>query len=110
MSVGIIDGNCSAIYFAKVTINLPSVSAATSREVTVGIPGVKVGDYVLCTKPTLEAGLIFGTTRVSAIDEVLVTIANVTAGAIDEGSEDLTFLIVRPERGANSYAASIPAN
>lgn len=102
MSVGIINGNAYSIYVVTVTADIGSVAANTSEAETATVPGVKVGDFVSVMKPSVEAGLMFGSCRVSAADTVEITVMNTTAGAIDEASESLTFLVVRPEKTLNS--------
>ena len=76
-----------------------SVAAGTTAEQTVSSwPSgtVDSGDLVFAFKPSLDAGLAVQTgCRVSAADTVNVTFINVTGGAIDPGSEDWKFLIVK---------------
>lgn len=100
MAYSIIPGNCAGISIVTVTADIGSVAANTSEAETVTVPGVKVGDFVAVSKPSVEAGLMFGSCRVSAADTVEITVMNTTAGAIDEASESLTFLVVRQD-GAN---------
>lgn len=94
---GVFLGNVASVHVIKVTIDIDSVAINTTAEQDVTVPGVKTGDFVSVSKPSLEAGLIFGSCRVKADDTVSITIANVTGGAINEASEELTFLVVRPE-------------
>lgn len=98
MSIGIIAGNVASLNIVSATVDLGSVAANTSEEETVTLTGVKTGDIVIPVKPSLEAGLVIGNCRVSADDTLMITIGNLTAAAIDAGSETWTFLVARPER------------
>lgn len=104
MSSGIIAGNAFSIHVVTATVDIGSVAANTSEAETATVTGVKVGDFVAVSKPSVEAGLMFGTCRVTAADTVEITVMNTTAGAIDEASETLTFLVVRPERSMTAVA------
>lgn len=94
---GVLTGNVRSINVIDATVDLGSVAANTSEEETATVPGVKVGDMVFVSKPSIEAGLIIGSARVTADDTVAIQVGNFTGGAIDEASETLRFLIVRPE-------------
>lgn len=98
---GLFFGNVRSINIVDAVVDIGSVAANTSEAETATVPGVKLGDFVMVSKPSIEAGLIFGTCRVTAADTVEITVQNTTAGAIDETSETLSFLVVRPEGGAN---------
>ena len=104
MSVGVIGGNAFSIHVVTATVDIGSVAANTSEAETATVSGVKVGDFVAVSKPSVEAGLMFGTCRVTAADTVEITVMNTTSGAIDEDSETLTFLVVRPERAMTAVA------
>ena len=80
-----------------VTINPASIATATSAEQTFTIPGLKVGDLVLLSKPTATAGVGIVNVRVSATDTLAVTFMNATGGSIDPASETYTMLVFRPE-------------
>lgn len=53
--------------------------ASTSAEQTVTVPGLRLGDFVTVSKPTLQAGLSVGSARVSAADTLAITL--ITSGA-----------------------------
>lgn len=99
MSAGIIEGNIASLTIVSAVVDIGSVAANTSEAETATVPGVKVGDFVAVSKPSVEAGLMFGSCRVTAVDTVEITVMNTTAGAIDEASETLIFLVARPESG-----------
>lgn len=97
MSVGIIAGNVASMTIVSVAVDLGSVAANTSEEETAAIPGVKVGDVVVCMDSALSAGQVISQARVSAADTVTLQVINTTASAIDAASRTMTFLVVRPE-------------
>lgn len=97
---GIIAGNVASITVVTAKVDIGSVAANTSEAETATVSGVKVGDFVVVQKPSVEAGLVFGTCRVTAADTVEITVMNTTADAINEAEETLTFLVVRPEAGS----------
>lgn len=78
------------------TFNPSSVSANSTSEQTVTVPGLEVGMVVQVNKPSHTSGLIVGNARVSAANTLAVTLANVTAGAIDAGEETWSLAAWRP--------------
>lgn len=102
MSTGIIQGNVAVLNVVQVTWDIPSVAANTTEEETFTLTGVKVGDYVHVSKSDLDAGIAFGSARVTAADTVGVQITNPTGGAVDAASETVTVFHARPE--------GVPAN
>lgn len=99
MSSGIIGGNIFSMTMLTATVDLGSVAANTTEEETATVNGVQSGDFVIAEKPTLEAGLLIGTCRVSAADTVKIQVSNPTGGAIDAASESWRFIVFRPEGG-----------
>lgn len=100
MSTGVKDGNVSGIYNVRSTFDVASVAAATSVQQTVTVQGVVPGDMCFVSNATHTAGLVYGACAVvTAANSVSVTIANVTAGALDPASQTLTFLVIRSELG-----------
>lgn len=97
MATGITQGNVENVSLVTATFDVASVAAATSVQQTVTVLGVQADDYVAVVNATHTAGLIYGPCRASAANTVLVTIANVTAGALDPASQTLTFLVCRSE-------------
>jgi len=80
----------------EVTFDPASVAAATTVTQSVSVTGVSTTDIVLIQKPTTDAGILVQAIAVpTAKDTVDVTFANVTAGAIDPGSETYTFIIIK---------------
>lgn len=97
MSVGILAGNVASMTVLSVAVDLGSVAANTSEEETATVPGVKVGDVIVCMDSALSAGQVISQARVSAADTVTLQVINTTASAIDAASRTMTFLVIRPE-------------
>jgi predicted metalloprotease with PDZ domain len=94
---GVFLGNVRAVNITSVTFDPAIVATITTAEQTVTVPGVKLGDVVFVSKPTLTAGLGIAGARVSADDTVAITFVNPTAAGVNAGSEVYTILSVRPE-------------
>jgi len=95
MGVGILGGNISSINVLTATWDIPSVATITTEEETFTLAGASVGDYVHVSKADLDAGIVFGSARVSAADTVAVQITNPTAGAVDAAEETVTILLIK---------------
>lgn len=94
----LIRGNIKAILAVQVSVDLPSVGAATTVNQTIAVAGAKTGDMVFASilnNPT--AGYFLGNAWVSATDVVTVRLGNTTAGALDPGVVNINLLIVQPE-------------
>lgn len=100
MSVGILAGNVRSITVMQATVDLGSVAANTTELEDATLTGVLPGDIVLAIKPTLEAGLAVIQCFVDEADSLKITVANVTGSPIDEASEVIDFLVIRPETTA----------
>ena len=75
--------NIFGIHKGTVSINPALISANESGETAVTIPGVSVGDEVLFFNPSsLETGLAFSGSRVSAANTVQHRLSNVTEGSV----------------------------
>ncbi len=92
----IFTSNIEVFGIYTVTANIGSVAANTSEAETFTLTGAKIGDFVAVSKPSVEAGIMFGSARVSAANTIEVTVMNTTAGAIDEASETLIVFLARP--------------
>jgi hypothetical protein len=80
------------------SIDVASVAANTSAEQAFTVTGVRVGDFVAVSKPSLSAGLIISTARVSATDTVAITFGNLTGSPIDPAAETYLVKVFRPEK------------
>lgn len=84
-----------------------AVATITTAEQTVSAPGVRVGDVVVVTKPTHQAGLAnVATARVDNNDILTIKFINPTAGGITPtADEEWTGLLFRPELPLNNNAS-----
>ena len=98
MSVGIIMGNVRGMYLLSLSINPASVATITTAEQDFTLNGVKVGDMVYVSKPSLDAGLGIANARVKSADTISITFVNPTAGGVDAAAETWNILVIRPER------------
>lgn len=100
MTTGITLGNVRGLAVVDVTWDIPSVAANTTEEETFTLTGVKTGDVVYVTKADLDAGILFGSARVTAADTIGVQIVNATGSPVNAASETVKVLVVRPEAGS----------
>jgi hypothetical protein len=97
MSSGIITGNVASMGVVTTSLNVASVAANTTAEQTFTITGLRVGDFVTVSKPSLSAGLGVVNARVSAADTLAISFVNATASPIDPAAESYLVLWVRPD-------------
>ncbi|MDE2439563.1 MAG: hypothetical protein KGP14_00960 [Betaproteobacteria bacterium] len=99
MSSGIITGNIASFGVASVTLSPAQVAANTTAEQTFTVPGLRTSDVIVeVSKPTQQAGLAIGGSRVSAANTMAVTFINATAGAITPtASETYQVVWCRPD-------------
>ena len=81
-----------------VALDIASVAANTSAEQSFAVKGLRPGDFVALSKPSVNAGLVVSTARVSAADTLAITFGNHTAGAIDPAVETYLVFYFRPEK------------
>jgi hypothetical protein len=87
-------GNIKSIMAVQVVFDPASVATATTAEQDVTVPGVAVGDIVLCVnKPSLTTGVGIVNARVKAANTVSLQFVNPTAGAVNPSSETYTVVI-----------------
>lgn len=98
MSTTIPRGPIAQIFTVSGSLNPGSVDAAATVEQNVPITGLKVGDFVIAEKPTLDVGLAVCSCRVSADGNLKVSLVNSSVGAINPGAETWRFLIFRPTK------------
>lgn len=97
MSTGVLLGNTTNISLVTATFDVASVGAATSVQQNVTVLGVRPSDFIVVANATHTAGLVYGPCVCTTANTVAMTIANVTAGALDPASQTFTFLVSRPE-------------
>lgn len=107
MSSTIPRGNIFRVFALSGSMNPGQVTTATSAEQNVPVVGVRVGDFVIAEKPTLDAGLMVGSCRVNATDNIKVNLMNCTGSTINAPDEVWRFLVFRPEN-PNSLGSSMP--
>ncbi len=80
-------GVARAITCAALAIDHGSISAGATLEATATCTGAAANDIVRCSpRAALPAGLVHASDRASATNTVAVSLANITAGAIDPAS------------------------
>lgn len=96
MSAGInFDRYCAT----QVSIAPGTISANTSAEISVAMPGILTTDIVLqVIKPTLTAGIDISNPRVSANGTVKLTYQNSTSGGVAVPTETYNIYVCRPEK------------
>lgn len=72
----------TSIYRIAATLSPAQVAANTTAEQTFPVKGVRVGDVVYVSKPTVQAGLGIVNVRVSADDTIAITFSNNTGSPI----------------------------
>ena len=107
MSTTIPRGNIFRVFALSGSLNPGSVAAGTSAEQNVPVVGVRVGDFVIAEKPSLDAGLVVGSCRVNQDGNIKVNLMNATANPTNAGDEVWRFLVFRPEN-PNSLGSSMP--
>ncbi|HUX16666.1 MAG TPA: capsid cement protein [Phycisphaerae bacterium] len=77
------------------TIEFASIAAAASEDQTITIAGAALGDTVALGLPAASAAGIVFAGFVSAADTVTVRATNITAGAIDPASAEITAMVFK---------------
>lgn len=101
-------GNANKLVLVDAVLSPVSVAANTTAAQNFTVPGVVLNqDFVIdVTKPTEQAGLAFGSYRVSAPNTVTVVFVNASASPIvPTAAERYTFAVLRrdgPATGAMS--------
>ena len=92
-------GNLPKQSVISVTLSPAAASANTSAEQTFTVNGLQVGDHVVVSKPSAQAGLGIVGCRVSAANTLAITFGNFTAGSITPtANETYLVLVSRPDR------------
>lgn len=96
------DGDAGGV--VDIIIDLASVAANTSAEQTFSVPGLDTSMVVFVNKPTVSSGIVVGNARVSAKDQLALTIGNTTAAGIDVASEVYKLLWIKPNYTSSGAA------
>jgi len=107
MTTGIIHGNAYSINIVKADWAIPAIDANTTEENTFTLKGVKLGDFVIVSKNSHDAGVTIGSSRVSADDTVAVTMVNATGSEVDAADTEVTALVIRPEGDASNLPTGL---
>ena len=92
-------GNLPKQSVISVTLSPSAVSANTSAEQTFTVNGLQVGDHVVVSKPSAQAGLGVVGFRVSAANTLAITFGNFTASPITPTANEVyKVLLSRPDR------------
>ena len=96
-------GNTPGLWVIAATLSPASVANAATAEQTFAVTGVHLGDSISVNKPTSQAGLFIGGTRVSAKDVIAINFGNVTAATITPTASEVYLVqINRPENIINN--------
>lgn len=91
-------GNVVHEVLSEFTPTWQEVSANTTEELTVTVPGLNINDFVRVSKPTHQAGVGVVGARVSATDTLAVTFMNATgSGITPTASETWKLFTIRSE-------------
>jgi len=81
-------------FVASVSVNPPSIAAATHAEVDVTVTGVHTGDLVTAECPAaVNDDILHVGTRVKATNTVTLRLYNPTGGAIDDAAQTWAFKV-----------------
>lgn len=91
-------GNISGNWMLGVTLSPTSVAPNTTAEQTFTVNGLKLGDFVDVSKPSVQAGLSIANARVSAANTLAVAFGNNTAATITPtAAETYEVGVTRPD-------------
>jgi hypothetical protein len=79
-------------FIGDVTIDLPSIDANDTVDVTAAVVGLRSDMVLLCIEEDLDDGLAVVRVRASDVDELELRIMNATGGAINPGSQVFTIV------------------
>ena len=99
MAQGVIMGNVISMKVRDVAIDMPAIAANTSEENTFAVPDLRVSDMVIVSKGDLDAGIIYGSARVSAENVLAIQCVNATAAPVDPASETVKLVVIRTTAG-----------
>lgn len=101
-------GNIQLAMILGLTISPASVSNATTAEQTFTLQGLQLGDVVSVTKPTNQAGLAIGNSRVTAANTIGITFVNTTASPIvPTAGETYIVELNRPTNPQNTLPTAV---
>jgi hypothetical protein len=89
-------GRFSEVWEVSCTVDAASVASGVTGTDTITVPGVALGDQVICWSLSITNGNMGLVPTVTAADTVTILYINNTAGAIDLGSCTFKCLVGRP--------------
>ncbi len=98
----ILTGNIAEMGIVTFTYDPASQAANDTDEDTVTVSGLRVGDFVVVSKPTHTDGIGLADARVTAANTLSITWTNPTAGAVNAGPETYTALWFRSDSTRNA--------
>lgn len=78
----------------SVSLTPASVAAATAAYQTLTVPGVSVGDSVICVTDPIANSTAVGNVRVTAANTVSMQFSNPTAGALSPTAGTYVFMVI----------------
>lgn len=92
-------GNINRLFALAPTLTPVAVATITTAEQTFTVPGLAVGDVVVCVQRpnNTPAGVGITNTRVSAANTLALTFVNPTAGSVTPGAGVYSIVVARPE-------------
>lgn len=91
-------GNIVGEWVLTVTLSPATVAPNTTVEQTFTVQGLKAGDFIDITKPTVQAGLGIVNSRVTAANTLGIGFVNATAASIlPTASEAYLINVARPD-------------
>lgn len=93
----------------RITISPALIGQGTSAEQTFTCNGVQVGDFVSASKPTVQAGLSIGGTRVTAANTIGILFVNTpSAGGNITPTASETYLVLHAPALASPLINTVP--
>ena len=103
------EGNVANVFVLNTTLTVAQVTNAVSAEQTFTVVGLRVGDAVFVSKPTVNSGIVISSARVSATDTLAITFGNLGAAPVTPtASQVYTVFVARYEN--YSLAGSAPTS
>lgn len=102
-------GNIQLAMILGLQISPAQVAAATTVEQTFALQGLQLGDVVSVTKPTTQAGLAIGNSRVTAANTIGITFVNATAATPITPTASETYIVElnRPTNPQNTLPTAV---
>jgi hypothetical protein len=102
--MGIREGNSGpfVVESQDVTVDVASLAAVTAVDTSILVTNARVGDsFIITPLGTWPAGITAPQGRCAVAGTVLARVANVTAGAIDPGSQTFRIVIIHETPGVD---------